>query len=66
MPDFPRRRNLPMQPSSYRAAARKVRQMADDLEARADAETPREQASRTSVIHRLSRYCQHLSQRNRK
>jgi len=40
--------------------------MADDLENRADAETPREKASRTSVIHRLAKYTRHLMERNRR
>lgn len=66
MSDFPRRSTLPMQPSSFRAAARKIRRMADQLEVSAEAETPRERATRTRTIHRLAQYTRHLSQRNRK
>jgi hypothetical protein len=55
-----------MQPSSYRAAARAVRKMADQLERYAEAETPRECGIRTQTINRLSRYAQHLSQRHRR
>lgn len=64
-PQFPPRKTQPMQPSSYRTAAKTVHKMADQIEARAEAETPRERASRTSAINRLSRYAQHLADRNR-
>jgi len=66
MPQFERRRTQPMQPSSYRTAAQKVRKIADQIEARAEAETPRGRASLTSAIHRLSQYAQHLSHRHRR
>lgn len=66
MAEFPRRSIRPMQPSSYRVAANKIRKMADQLEARAEAETSQEKRARTLVIHRLSQYTQHLSRRNRK
>lgn len=56
----------PMQPQSYRTAAKAVRKMADQIEARADAETPRERASRTSAINRLAQYAHHLANRNRR
>lgn len=36
-----------------------------EIEAEIEAETPRERASRTAVIHRLASYATHLSQRNR-
>jgi len=63
---IPRRRNQPMQSSSFKAAARTLRKMADQIEARADAETPRERAARTSAINRVALYAKHLSQRNRR
>lgn len=59
------RRCADVRAESYRAAARAIRRMADDLEARADAETARERAARTRVIHRLSLYCRQLSARHR-
>lgn len=55
----------PMPPRSYRAAARAIREMADQLEARADAQSARERAARTEVIHRLSLYCRRLRERHR-
>lgn len=63
-PQFPRRALSPMQPESYRAAARKLRAIADKLEARAAAETPHEQAARTNIIHTLSHYVRALVARH--
>lgn len=62
---LPRKRTLPMQPSSYRSAVKKARKILDQIEARADADTPRERASRTSAINRLASYAHHFAQRNR-
>lgn len=66
MSSFPRGRTRPMKPQSYRTAVKTVRKMADQIEARADAETPRERASLTSAINRLVQYAHHLASRNRR
>lgn len=55
-----------LRPMSYRAAARKLREMADQLDARADPQSPRELASLTGLVHRISLYGQHLSARHRR
>lgn len=53
-------------PKSYQAAVRKIRGIADDLEARCNPQTPREQAALTLTIHRLAAFGTALSQRHRK
>lgn len=63
-PQFQRRAEQPMQPSSYRAAARRLRQMADALEARAEPTTPREKAALTSTLHTLEMYVRRLVARH--
>lgn len=65
MPDFERRRNQPMTASSYRSAARNLRGIADSIESRADAATPREARARSAAIERIRDYAEHLSQRDR-
>lgn len=64
-PQFPARSRV-LRPESYQAAARRVRRMADALEARSAPQTPREQAALTSAIHTLSHYAQDLSRRHRR
>lgn len=66
MPQFPRRSTLPMSPESYRAAARRLRKMADDLEARCTPQTPREQAALTSTLTGIARYTWHLVCRHKR
>jgi len=53
-----------MQPESYRAAARRLRRFADQLEARCTPQTPREQAALTLTVNLLLRYARLLSARH--
>lgn len=57
-----------MRPASYRAAAEKLRRFARQLDERADAataeSTPRDRASLTSAINRLSYFARALSDRH--
>lgn len=63
---FPKDASRPLRPESYRAAARRLRKYADQLDERADPQSPREQASLTSAVHGLSHYAQLLSRRHRR
>jgi len=63
MPTFLRRSTQPMTPESYRAAARRLRRMADDLEALADA--PAGQSRIAAALAGLLHYVRHLVQRQR-
>lgn len=65
MPQFTRRALQPMRPSSYRAAARKLRRVADLLEARAEAADPRAKQALTRAIHGLAHFAHALSRRHR-
>lgn len=65
-PQYPKDSARPLRPGSYRAAARRLRKFADQLDARADPQSPREQASLTSAVHGLSHYAQLLSRRHRR
>ncbi len=50
----------------YRAAARRLRKIADQIETRCEPRTPRQKAALTSAVYGLSRYAQNLSQKHRK
>lgn len=63
-PQFARRALSPMQPESYRAAARRLRKIADKLEARAGALTPHEMAARTNILHTLGHFVRALIARH--
>jgi len=65
-PQYPKDASRPLRPGSYRAAARRLREFADQLDARADPQSPREQAALTGAIHRASQYAQDLSRRHRR
>ena len=54
MPQFPRQSLRPPVPEGYRAAARKLRRVADVLEVYADQQTPKERRSLTLAIHGLA------------
>ena len=49
---------------SYRAVARRVRELADQLDAHADPHTPRERAALTLAINILARITRILSRRH--
>lgn len=66
MPQFAKQSSRPLSPESYRAAARKLRRIADDLEARCTPQTPREQASLTRTIHVLLQMARHLRDRHQR
>lgn len=53
-----------MRPESYRAAARRLRHIADDLERRAEPTTMREKQALTRVIHSLADMVRVLRQRH--
>lgn len=54
-----------LNPVTYQAAARRLRQIADQLEARCEPQTPRQKAALTSAVYGLSRYARQLSDRHR-
>lgn len=56
----------PLRPEAYRAAARRLRAMADRLDACAAPETPRERASLTRAVHVLVDFSRTLSARHRR
>lgn len=66
MTQFEKEGQRPMRPSAYRAAAKRLREFADQLDARADAEAPRERAALTGTVHRLAQFARALSQRHRR
>lgn len=53
MPQFPKRSTLPLQPESYRAAARRLRRIADKLEARAAPRNPIEKTALSNIVNNL-------------
>lgn len=55
-----------MKPASYEAAARRLRRLADRVEATAHATTPQERRARTLAVHALARAARELSERNRR
>jgi len=52
--------------TTYRAAARKLRKIADHLEARCKPKTPRQKAALTSTVYSLSRYAKQLADKHRR
>ncbi len=55
-----------LKPITYRAAARRLRKIADHFDARCEPKTPRQKAALTSTVYGLSRYVRNLSDRHRK
>lgn len=55
----------PLRPESYRAAARRLREYADQLDQRAAAQSPQEKRALTLAVHGLAQYARNLSQRHR-
>jgi hypothetical protein len=55
-----------MKPATYHAAARKLRTIADQLDARSAPRTPRQKAALTSAVYGLSRYAKTLADRHRR
>jgi hypothetical protein len=53
-----------MAPASYRAAARKLRKIADALDARCEPQSPSDKAALTSAVHRLTHTARALSARH--
>lgn len=61
---FPRQSSLPMSPESYRAVSRRLRRIADQLEARCTPQTPHEKAALTTAVHQLTYAARALSARH--
>lgn len=55
-----------MRAASYIAAARKLRALADRIEATASAETAQDKRQRTRVVNAASRVARHLAEKNAK
>lgn len=55
-----------MRAASYIAAARKLRALADRIEATASAETPREKQARTRAVNAAAHSARLLAQKNAK
>ena len=55
-----------MKPISYIAAARRLRALADRIEATANAETAQEKRQRTRVVNAAARVARHLAEKNAK
>ena len=53
-----------MKPVSYRAAARRITELASNVDAKAEASTPRERATRTRTINALLAAARRLHRRN--
>lgn len=64
-PQFAKATTRPLTAASYRSAVRRMRQICDQIEARAEAAEPRERASLTRAIHGLSHTARTLSRRHR-
>lgn len=64
MPQFTRHSTRPMQPESYRAAARKLRRLSDQIEVRAASDTPQERRALTRSIHSLGHFVRALVARH--
>ena len=67
-PQFPRRWGWPVDPASYRAIARRLRRMADGIEARADydRDDPHQLAGMTRRIAALLGYARQVLQRHQR
>ena len=63
MIQFPRQSTRPLSPRSIRGAVRRIRQLADLIEAHADAIEPREKATATQAINGLASASRVLMQR---
>ncbi len=57
---------MTLKPITYQAAARRLRQIADQLDARCEPKTPRQKAALTSTVYGLSRYARHLAEKHRR
>jgi len=57
---------MTLKPTTYQAAARRLRKIAANLDARCAPRTPRQKAALTSTVYGLSRYARHLAERHRK
>lgn len=55
----------PIKPTTYHTYIRRMRRLLGKLEARAEAEAPRERAARTQLLHIISNCAADFSQRNR-
>lgn len=64
MPQFAPRATQPAQPETYRAAARRLRRIANDLDARCEPQTPQERRGLTRVVHALAHFARALSARH--
>jgi len=64
MPQFVRQSRQTMTPESYRAVARRLRKIADQIEARCTPQTPHERAALTTVVHQLTHAARALSARH--
>lgn len=53
-----------MKPISYIAAARRLRALADRIEATAHAQTPHERKAQTRVVHVAAQFARHLCERH--
>lgn len=53
-----------MTPESYRAAARRLRRLADRVEQTAHATTPQERRARTLAVHALARAARELYEKH--
>jgi hypothetical protein len=62
---FPRQSSRPLTARSYQAAARRLREIAVQLERYAAAEQPREKAALTRAVHGLTQMARVLSRRHR-
>lgn len=51
--------------TTYQAAARRLRKLADHLDKRCKPKTPRQKAALTSTVYGLSRYAKMLADRHR-
>lgn len=57
---------MPLHPNTYRAAARRLRKFADNIDARSKPKTARQKAALTRTIYDLSRFTQNLSKMHRR
>lgn len=66
MPQFEKQSSRPLSPESYRAAARKLRRIADKLDDYCAPTTPAEQGRLTRIIHVLLHTGRHLRDRHQR
>ena len=65
MPQFPRQSTRPLTARSYRAAAARIRELADSIDAHAEPATPQDKRALTQSIHGLAHAARDLSRRHR-